>query len=103
METRFSSALGAGPTYELTEWEGLAREIRSLYVETPPQAVFDSFTRIGGTNGWLVWNWAWRVRGRFDSIIGGPGLRRGRRHPTELLPGEAVDFWHCVYQIVQMR
>ena len=34
-----------------------------------------------------------RLRGLLDQLVGGPGLRRGRRHPTQLLPGEAVDFW----------
>jgi hypothetical protein len=38
-------------------------------------------------------NWAWWLRGLVDRLIGGPGLRRGRRHPRELLTGEAVDFW----------
>ncbi len=40
-----------------------------------------------------MWNAAWVIRGLLDRLVGGPGLRRGRRHPTELLPGEAVDFW----------
>ena len=93
VETRFSGALGGGPTYELTDWEDLAREVRSMHVAAPPEAVFRSFCSLGGERGWLVWNWAWRWRGRLDSLLGGPGLRRGRRHPEELLPGEAVDFW----------
>ena len=38
-------------------------------------------------------NWAWRIRGWFDSLIGGVGLRRGRRHPEDLRPGEALDFF----------
>jgi len=28
-----------------------------------------------------------------DQLLGGPGLRRGRRHPTEVSVGEVVDFW----------
>jgi hypothetical protein len=38
-------------------------------------------------------NWAWRLRGLFDRLIGGVGMRRGRRHPQDLRPGDAVDFW----------
>ncbi len=37
--------------------------------------------------------WAWKLRGWIDQLAGGPGLRRGRRHPKEILPGEALDFW----------
>ncbi|MEE8331040.1 MAG: DUF2867 domain-containing protein, partial [Acidimicrobiia bacterium] len=38
-------------------------------------------------------NWTWKLRGRFDKLIGGVGLRRGRRHPEELRPGESLDFF----------
>ena len=47
----------------------------------------------GGERGWLTWNWAWRLRGHADRLLGGPGLQRGRRHPQELSAGECVDFW----------
>jgi hypothetical protein len=93
VETSWSGALGSGPTYELQDWQGMARERRSIYVDAPPEAVYHSFASLGGDTGWLVWDWAWRWRGRIDKLLGGPGLRRGRRHPTELNPGEAVDFW----------
>ena len=69
------------------------REVRSIYVNLPPEAVFESFSSIGGDRGWLAWEWVWEIRGLIDKLIGGPGLRRGRRHPTELLPGDALDFW----------
>ena len=42
-----------------------------------------------------MWGWAWQARGFVDRLVGGPGLRRGRRHPTEVYPGEAVDFWRA--------
>lgn len=93
VETRWSGALADGPTYELSDWEGMIREVRTLHVDAPPERVFRSFAGLGGEQGWLVWEWAWRLRGLLDRLAGGPGLRRGRRHPTELLPGEAVDFW----------
>jgi uncharacterized protein YbjT (DUF2867 family) len=93
VETRWSGALGGGSTVELTDREGLIREVRTLRVGTSPQAVFETFSGLGGERGWLVWNWVWWLRGMFDRLTGGPGLRRGRRHPRELLSGEAVDFW----------
>jgi hypothetical protein len=41
-------------------------------------------------------DWAWRARGIIDALVGGAGLRRGRRHPLELRIGESVDFWRVV-------
>lgn len=93
IETRWSGALGDGPTREVSDWEGLIREVRSLRVAASPEAVFRVLSSLGGERGWLAWNWAWRLRGGLDRMIGGPGLRRGRRDPQELLVGEAVDFW----------
>ncbi len=93
VETRWSGALGEGPTYELVDREGLIQEKRTQYVDLPPSDVYKSFASIGGERGWLVWRWAWKVRGWLDQIVGGPGLRRGRRHPLDILPGEALDFW----------
>jgi uncharacterized protein YbjT (DUF2867 family) len=98
VETRWSGALTEAPAQELPAYEhqdrlGLIREARSLYVGATPEAVFRVFSGLGGDRGWLTWNWAWRVRGFLDRLVGGPGLRRGRRDPQELLPGEVVDFW----------
>jgi len=91
--TRWSGALGYGSTFEYEDREGIVREVRTRRVEAPPEAVFSAFTSLGGERGWLVWNMAWWARGVLDQLAGGPGIRRGRRHPTELQPGEAVDFW----------
>ncbi len=49
--------------------------------------------RIGGRNGYFTADWAWAIRGLFDRAAGGPGLRRGRRHPELLEEGDALDFW----------
>jgi len=92
VETRWSGAL-YGRGFRLEDREGLIREVRALHTKASPEALFRSFASLGGERGWLVWNWAWALRGFLDRLLGGPGLRRGRRHPTELLPGEAVDFW----------
>lgn len=93
VETRWSGALGHGPTAELEDSEGLARETRSRLVRAAPEAVFRAFSGVGGERGWPAWEWAWVARGALDRLAGGPGLRRGRRHPDEILPGEALDFW----------
>lgn len=97
VETRWSGALGSylgnESTYQHTDERGIIREIRSMHSDLPPAAIFAGFSSIGGERGWLVWEWAWEVRGLLDAVVGGPGLRRGRRDPRELLAGEALDFW----------
>lgn len=94
IETRWSDALTENATYSVSQWQGIVSERRSIHIENlEAEDVFNSFTSLGGDKGWLVWNWAWWIRGLIDRLAGGPGLRRGRRHPTELLPGEALDFW----------
>jgi uncharacterized protein YbjT (DUF2867 family) len=93
VETRWTGALTHGSSRKLLDSEGMMREVRTLHVDAPPAHVHALITSLGGSRGWLVWNGVWWLRGAIDRLLGGPGLRRGRRHPTELLPGEAVDFW----------
>jgi uncharacterized protein YbjT (DUF2867 family) len=92
--TRWSNAVGRhGEVCKVSDWEGRIREVRSATVRAAPATTFAVVTALGGETGWLAWDRAWRLRGLLDRIAGGPGLRRGRRDPEELLPGDAVDFW----------
>jgi uncharacterized protein YbjT (DUF2867 family) len=91
--TRWSDAGGGTSEYSHYDTEGMMRDVRSLLVAEGPEAVFRVFGGLGGARGWLTWGWAWKIRGLIDRALGGPGLRRGRRHRNELLLGEAVDFW----------
>jgi uncharacterized protein YbjT (DUF2867 family) len=93
VETRWRGTLSDEPTYEHEDLRGLVREVRSLHVAATPDAVFRAFSSLGGDRGWLTWMWAWRLRGLIDRLLGGPGLKRGRRDPQELLTGDVVDFW----------
>lgn len=77
----------------LTVSEGMMLETRRLALDLPPAPVFRAYTGLGGERGWLYLNWSWVIRGWADKLFGGVGLRRGRRHPDELRPGEALDFW----------
>ncbi|HRL13325.1 MAG TPA: SDR family oxidoreductase, partial [Aggregatilineales bacterium] len=77
----------------LTTHEGMILEQRQLSVKSTPHAVFRAFTSLGGSSGWLYFNWAWRLRGLMDRLVGGVGMRRGRRHPTDVRVGDALDFW----------
>ncbi|WP_334058833.1 SDR family oxidoreductase [Polaribacter sp. P097] len=52
---------------------------------------------IGGETGWYYGTVLWKIRGFIDQFFGGAGLRRGRRHPTELNAGDALDFWRVIY------
>ena len=77
----------------LATHEGIILERRQRLVRSPAAAVYGVFCRLGGETGWLCMNWAWAVRGFVDRVLGGVGLRRGRRDPHEVRVGDAVDFW----------
>ena len=97
IETAWSDAHGAPASADsfsrVESHEGMIFERRARQVAAPPGEVYRVFTGIGGDRGWFHADWMWRVRGRFDRLLGGVGLRRGRRHPDELRVGDALDFW----------
>jgi uncharacterized protein YbjT (DUF2867 family) len=97
VETSWSDALvttaGDVTPYTFTVKEGLMIEQRQKVIAVPPEAVFRAYTGLGGERGWLYMDWAWVIRGWLDKLVGGVGLRRGRRHPDEIWAGESLDFW----------
>lgn len=97
VETAWSDALSTSqgdvaPVRLATE-EGILMEHRQRIVPASAAEVFRAFTQVGGTRGWLYMNRAWKLRGFADRLIGGVGLRRGRRDPDRLRVGDALDFW----------
>jgi uncharacterized protein YbjT (DUF2867 family) len=92
VETTWSMA---GPIPGDPDWAGgtVFTDRRSAEIAAPAAAVFRAVCRIGGGNGWYAAGWLWRVRGWIDRLVGGPGLRRGRRDPETVAYGEALDFW----------
>jgi uncharacterized protein YbjT (DUF2867 family) len=97
VETIWSDALATSQgdltPVNLTTQDGMIFEQRQRVVDAPPAAVYRAYTGLGGQRGWPYFDWAWRVRGIMDRIIGGVGLRRGRRDPDEVRVGDALDFW----------
>jgi uncharacterized protein YbjT (DUF2867 family) len=99
VSTRWSSASIAGapsdPLPSDPEWAGgsLYVDERTSLVDAPPEALWRVIEGIGGTSGWYSFDAAWAVRGVMDRLVGGVGLRRGRRDPVHLRPGDALDFW----------
>jgi hypothetical protein len=62
----------------------------------PSEDVLASIWRIGGNNGWYYGNLLWKLRGVLDKLVGGVGLRRGRRSEVDLKAGDALDFWRVL-------
>ncbi len=77
------------------EWAGgtLLTDDREIGVGAPMDDAYSTVCRVGGDRGWPALGWAWRVRGWMDQLVGGVGLRRGRRDPEQLRVGDALDFW----------
>jgi uncharacterized protein YbjT (DUF2867 family) len=96
-ETRWSDAISSAAIARRSYGGGeLGRRLvdaRSITVLAPPSRVFAAVQRIGGANGWYAYDWLWHLRGALDLLVGGVGLRRGRRHPTQLRIGDIVDCW----------
>jgi hypothetical protein len=97
--TRWSDALSsAGPPQK---WGGIRLgsriiDSRQMHVATPAAAAFAPIQRIGGKTGWYYGNWLWRLRGFLDLLVGGVGVRRGRRDPEQIRVGDTLDFWRVV-------
>jgi uncharacterized protein YbjT (DUF2867 family) len=77
------------------DWAGATTYVdhREIDVDAPPAVTYATAAAIGGDNGWHGGNWLWRLRGVMDKLVGGPGLRRGRRDQHDLVVGDALDFW----------
>ncbi|MEO1130330.1 MAG: SDR family oxidoreductase [Planctomycetota bacterium] len=77
------------------DWAGgtVFDDSKAIDIDASPADVFRAVCRVGGGHGWYAADWLWRIRGAMDRLVGGPGLRRGRRDPEEISFGEALDFW----------
>jgi len=94
--TRWSDALssaGRTPSWGGVRFGSRLVDSRTATVAVPPDAAFAPIQRIGGRTGWYYADWLWRLRGSLDLLVGGVGIRRGRRDPVQLRVGDALDFW----------
>jgi hypothetical protein len=99
VETRWTNASVPGtpsdPLPTDPDWAGgtLYNDTRVVESTDSIDVVWARVEAIGGDNGYSTATWAWRLRGLMDRLIGGVGLRRGRRDPNHLVEGDALDFW----------
>ena len=99
VETRWSDAsvpgLPSEPLPTDPDWAGgtLYRDVRVIHTPDSVEECWARIEAIGGENGYSTASWAWELRGLMDKMVGGVGLRRGRRDPKLLRIGDAVDFW----------
>lgn len=82
--------------------EGLILQDHYITVDAPAEKVYKVFSGIGGARGWFYGQWLWSLKALQDRLIGGVGLRRGRRHPDIVHQGEALDFWR-VERVIEGR
>jgi uncharacterized protein YbjT (DUF2867 family) len=75
---------------------GVFTDKRQIEFVRNREEVIENIWRIGGNRGWYFGNWMWRIRGVMDKMVGGVGLRRGRRSETDLKAGDALDFWRVL-------
>jgi hypothetical protein len=97
--TRWSSASTPGapsdPLPSDPDWAGgsLYVDRRTRRVNASRGALWRAIEGIGGARGWYSQRLLWEVRGVADRLVGGVGLRRGRRDPDRVFVGDAIDFW----------
>jgi uncharacterized protein YbjT (DUF2867 family) len=85
----------AFPMPQDPDWAGgtMYQNTQEISSDVDPAALFSVVSGVGGARGWYSANSLWALRGWFDKMVGGVGMRRGRRHPDELRVGDALDFF----------
>lgn len=95
-ETSWSDALSSSGKSK--SWGGVRFgtrlvDSRTVRISATPAAAFAPIRQIGGANGWYFAGFLWWLRGFLDLLVGGVGMRRGRRNAETLAVGDALDFW----------
>jgi uncharacterized protein YbjT (DUF2867 family) len=93
LASRWTGAAGGTTARASQRPNGRLRDERTVAANASPAALFATVEGIGGTTGWYYANWLWRLRGSIDRLLGGVGMRRGRRDPISVSLGDPIDFW----------
>jgi uncharacterized protein YbjT (DUF2867 family) len=99
VKTRWSDATTQTAPWQKAQsdpdWAGeaLLKDTRSRITDASMENLWVAIEEIGGDNGWYGADFLWYARGVMDRMIGGVGLRRGRRDPIHLRVGDSLDFW----------
>lgn len=89
------ASTSASPVPQDPDWAGgtVLRDRQEVPCPAAPEALFAVVSGVGAARGWYVADVLWALRGWIDKLVGGVGMRRGRRHPDELRVGDALDFF----------
>lgn len=68
-------------------------DTRCVDVAAGAAEAFAPIRGIGGKRGWYFADVLWSLRGWLDTLVGGVGLRRGRRDADHVRVGDTIDFW----------
>ena len=99
VDTRWSDAAYPTAPWQKAQsdpdWAGelTLKDHREIQCDLPAEKIWEQIEGIGGERGWFGSGWLWYLRGLLDRMVGGVGLRRGRRDPVHLRIGDSVDFW----------
>src|SRR5687768_4460305 len=93
LASRWTGAAGGAMSSPSPARNAILRDERILRANASPAAVFAVVEGIGGRTGWYYADWLWRLRGAIDRLLGGVGMRRGRRDQTSVALGDPIDFW----------
>ena len=99
VKTRWSDATTQTAPWQKAQsdpaWAGeaLYKDSKVRVTDASMENLWVAIEEIGGENGWYGADFLWYLRGVLDRMIGGVGLRRGRRDPIHLRVGDSLDFW----------
>ena len=76
---------------------GCLKDKQEVTFDREADQVLENIWQIGGKRGWYYGTFLWMIRGFLDKMVGGVGLRRGRRSEIDIKSGDALDFWRVLY------
>ena len=96
LKARWTAASHPSVAYAIPQESASLIDSRIQVVSASTDSLMKVIRSIGGENGWYSGNWLWEFRGMLDRLIGGVGMRRGRRHQWDIRVGDTIDFWRVI-------